>query len=198
MWHPRLNWQMCLSNHTQCSLYLMNFEHCLQLVVFCFGLVPVKFGHIRYGYFTDTGTTKHAKRQWSNHEKWSNSTLCNYALVIPYGIRDFGQHCFRQCLVPNGTKLLHEPMLICHQWDPLASVPGQYLLEYSIYRSALLVLCEGNSPVTGEFPPGRPVTRSFDVYFDRCDFSAFRQSYGCPKLTVATMIIVGKYITRTR
>ena len=32
--------------------------------------------------------------------------------------------------------------------------------------SALLAICEGNSPVTGEFPKLRPVTRSFDVYFD--------------------------------
>ena len=29
--------------------------------------------------------------------------------------------------------------------------------------SALLALCAGNSPVTGEFPPQRPVTQSFDV-----------------------------------
>ena len=29
-----------------------------------------------------------------------------------------------------------------------------------------LALCEGNSPVTGEFPPQRQVTRSFDVFFD--------------------------------
>ena len=32
--------------------------------------------------------------------------------------------------------------------------------------SALLVLCEENSPATGEFPSQRPVTRSFDVFFD--------------------------------
>ena len=32
--------------------------------------------------------------------------------------------------------------------------------------SALLALCEGNSPVTGEFPSQRPVTRSFDAFFD--------------------------------
>ena len=31
---------------------------------------------------------------------------------------------------------------------------------------ALLALCEGNSPVTGEFPSQRPVTRSFGVFFD--------------------------------
>ena len=32
--------------------------------------------------------------------------------------------------------------------------------------SALLAICAGNSPVTGEFPTQRPETRSFDVYFD--------------------------------
>ena len=32
--------------------------------------------------------------------------------------------------------------------------------------SALLAFCAGNSPVPGEFPTQRPVTRSFDVYFD--------------------------------
>ena len=32
--------------------------------------------------------------------------------------------------------------------------------------SALLAPCEVNSPVTGEFPPQRPVTRRFDVSFD--------------------------------
>ena len=32
--------------------------------------------------------------------------------------------------------------------------------------SALLAFCAGNSPITGEFPSQRPVTRSFDVFFD--------------------------------
>ena len=32
--------------------------------------------------------------------------------------------------------------------------------------STLLATCAGNSPVTGEFPSQRPVTRSFDVFFD--------------------------------
>ena len=32
--------------------------------------------------------------------------------------------------------------------------------------SALLAFCAGNSPVTGEFPAQRPVTRNFDVFFD--------------------------------
>ena len=32
--------------------------------------------------------------------------------------------------------------------------------------SALLAICAGNPPVTGEFPALRPVTRGFDVFFD--------------------------------
>ena len=32
--------------------------------------------------------------------------------------------------------------------------------------SALLAICGRNSPVTGEFLAQRPVTRSFDVFFD--------------------------------
>ena len=32
--------------------------------------------------------------------------------------------------------------------------------------STLLAICAGNSPVHGEFPTQRPVTRSFDVFFD--------------------------------
>ena len=32
--------------------------------------------------------------------------------------------------------------------------------------SALLAICAGNSPVPGEFPAQRPVTRSFDGFFE--------------------------------
>ena len=32
--------------------------------------------------------------------------------------------------------------------------------------SASLAICVGNSPVPGEFPAQRPVTRNFDVFFD--------------------------------
>ena len=34
--------------------------------------------------------------------------------------------------------------------------------------STLLDLCEGNSPVTGEYPSQRPVMQNFDVFFDLC------------------------------
>ena len=32
--------------------------------------------------------------------------------------------------------------------------------------SALQAICAGNSPVSGEFPAQKPVTRSFDIFFD--------------------------------
>ena len=37
-----------------------------------------------------------------------------------------------------------------------------------IFDPTLLALCAGNSPVIGEFPSQRPVTPSFDVFFDLC------------------------------
>ena len=45
--------------------------------------------------------------------------------------------------------------------------------------SALLALCAGNSPVTGEFPSQRQVTRSFDVFFHlRLNKRLSKQSWG--------------------
>ena len=45
--------------------------------------------------------------------------------------------------------------------------------------SALPAICAGNSPVTGEFPAQRPVTRSFDVFFDpRLNKRLSKQSWG--------------------
>ena len=40
------------------------------------------------------------------------------------------------------------------------------VIKWKKKSSALLAFCVGNSPVTGEFLAQRPVTRSFDVFFD--------------------------------
>ena len=48
--------------------------------------------------------------------------------------------------------------------DKMSHDDRQTSLNGSI--SALLTLCTGNLPVTGEFPAQRPVTRSFGVFFD--------------------------------
>ena len=45
--------------------------------------------------------------------------------------------------------------------------------------SALLAICAGNSPVTGELPSQKPVTPSFDVFFDlRLNERQSKQSWG--------------------
>ena len=55
------------------------------------------------------------------------------------------------------------------EWECLLYLPVKL---YTWWRhqmetfSALLAICTGNSPVSGEFPAQRPVTRSFNVFFD--------------------------------
>ena len=52
----------------------------------------------------------------------------------------------------------------------MSSVDRPYVMSWWRHQmetfSALLAICAGNSPVPGEFPTQRPVTRSFDVFFD--------------------------------
>ena len=57
--------------------------------------------------------------------------------------------------------------------------------------SALLALCAGNSPVTGEFPSQRPVTRSSDIFFDlRLNKQLGKQSWGLRPLWRLYNVIV--------
>ena len=63
--------------------------------------------------------------------------------------------------------------LIAH-WEQLT-----WWRHQMVTFSALLTICAGNSPVPGEFPTQRPVTRSFDVYFHlRPDKRLSKQSWG--------------------
>ena len=48
----------------------------------------------------------------------------------------------------------------------LSTFPNTWWRHKMETFSAWLVICAGNSPVTGEFPSQRPVTRSLDVFFD--------------------------------
>ena len=59
----------------------------------------------------------------------------------------------------------------CHLWQPLLGLLSRYTSWWPHQMetfSTLLALCAGNSLVTGEFPSQRPVTRSFNVFFDLC------------------------------
>ena len=48
----------------------------------------------------------------------------------------------------------------------LSCLDGSWWRHQMETFSALLAICAGNSPVPGDFPTQRPVTRSFDVFFD--------------------------------
>ena len=57
----------------------------------------------------------------------------------------------------------------CQPFETLWSDQGQRIPWWRHQMetfSALLAFCAENSPVTGEFPSQRPVTRSFHVFFD--------------------------------
>ena len=58
----------------------------------------------------------------------------------------------------------HDYMIKFQGYSPSNSCPWRRHQRETF--SALLALCAGNSPVTGDFPAQRPVTRSFDVFVD--------------------------------
>ena len=59
---------------------------------------------------------------------------------------------------------------VCLGWQQQTYQSSTLLVPWCRHQmetfSALLAICAGNSPITGEFPTQRPVTRSFDVFFD--------------------------------
>ena len=67
----------------------------------------------------------------------------------------------KPCLKPFTTR-----------WHICSLSDGPVAIVYTWWRhqmetlSALLAICAENSPVPGEFPAQRPVTRSFGVFFD--------------------------------
>ena len=58
----------------------------------------------------------------------------------------------------------HRPLIS----PPLSPKATSMMTSSNGTISALLAICAGNSPVTGEFPAQRPVTRNCDVIFDLC------------------------------
>ena len=64
-------------------------------------------------------------------------------------------------------------------WSLIICVKITWWRHQMVIFSALLALCVGNTPVTGQFPSQRPVTRSFDIFFDlRLNKRLSKQSRG--------------------
>ena len=74
--------------------------------------------------------------------------------------------CQRKCVTfrsPRRTSIGHFALAANFRTIKLEPTWWRHLMETF---SALLAICARDSPVTGEFPSQRPVTRSFDVFFD--------------------------------
>ena len=112
-----------------------------------------------------------------------------YEMIYKYS--SYGFVSFKPCPSLNVEEIINSTKTRFVQYNTnimhmvralISSVEFIYQLFYQIpcvrWRhqmetfSALLALCTGNSPVTGEFPSQRPVMRSFEVFFnlhlDRC------------------------------
>ena len=104
------------------------------------------------------------------------------AKIVQNLLRNSSRIHSRRCVVPHPwlwswDRTNPEKLDQCHDyWCPgsLRSIRGRISTTYAISMmtssnrtfSALLAFCAVNSPITGDFPSQRPVTRSFDVFFD--------------------------------
>ena len=70
------------------------------------------------------------------------------------------------CSAKPFWNLAQSTILSPDHWCALCRFPWPWWRHQMETFSALLALCAGNSPVSGEFPSQRPVTRGFDVFFD--------------------------------
>ena len=93
--------------------------------------------------------------------------------VLAIGGGQFHRNCSRYHSIQNVWKL--------HIWKygHISQGPMTWWRHQMKTFSALLTICVGNSPVSGEFPAQRPVTRSFKVLFDlRLNKRLSKQSWG--------------------
>ena len=66
---------------------------------------------------------------------------------------------------PWASWRLNSPAPVCSPHRPLIPSISWWRHQMETF-SALLALCAGNSPISGEFPAQRAVTQSFAVFFD--------------------------------
>ena len=93
-------------------------------------------------------------------------------------------YMYLECYIEN-AEFYHISIAIMHdigvtaKWLPDAHYFWSWWRHQVEKFSALLAICAGNSPVPGEFPTQKPVTQSFDVFFDlRLNKRLSKQSWG--------------------
>ena len=77
----------------------------------------------------------------------------------------------------NAIKWTQQPVIALTKQTSLS--PYKHDKQHACLTSSNGNICAGNSPVHGEFPAQRPVTQSFDVFFDmRLNKRLSKQSWG--------------------
>ena len=113
---------------------------------------------------------------WYNHYLYAVWLLSKFWWIFYLGLKRanpemYIYELFLSCWYKNLVKLGLFVMIFC-QMPSLVVLYWYMIWPVSWWRqqmetfSALLAICAGNSSVPGEFPTQRPVTRSFDVFFD--------------------------------
>ena len=92
---------------------------------------------------------------------------CNYiSMLFYFALFCYGYMvCSRWMLVVYQSLLFGVASLALGQWRPSNPEICAWWRHQLETFSALLAISAGNSPVPGEFPAQRPVTRSCDVFF---------------------------------
>ena len=106
----------------------------------------------------------------ANHIRWKKNTHTQQYPLIELTL------FFAGAVTEEITKPKTQPKLYPYLEPSLNHTWWRHQMEAFF---ALLALCAGNSPVPGQFPAQRPVTESFDVFFDlRLDKRLSKESWG--------------------
>ena len=134
-----------------------------------------------------------------NVDQFASGPICYMSILLPQCDWIWACLGFNGCLFKTTPMLgmigwLH-PIVLCEcsrmtsSNENISRVTGPLQGEFTGHRwipltkasnaPALLALCKGNSPVTGEFPSQRPVTRNFDAFYAMClNKQLSKQSWG--------------------
>ena len=135
------------------------------------------FFQFTFGHFNAKITQSEAVTNCPNFVSLM-SVLYDFVINI-YGVFTLYSYCYAFCMNNHrgwlSCLLSHGDYTMLWVSTELTSWWRHQMETFSV----LLALCAGNSPVTGEFPAQRPVTRSFDVFFDlRLNKQFSKQSWG--------------------
>ena len=105
---------------------------------------------------------------WIKVLNWLEVTRSKLWLLMPWFLPSLNQHLpyYRLCNIAGPCR-------------PRWGIRDTWWRHQMETFSASLAICAGNSPGTGEFPTQRPVTRSFDVFFDLRPYKGLSKQWRC-------------------